>query len=164
MTKRLSISLFQFSHSVISNSWRPHGLQHARPPYPSPTPGACSNSCLVIPFSSCLPSFPASGSFQWVSSSHHVTKVLELQHQSLNIQGRFPLGLGLVSLQFKGLSRVFFSTIIQKHQFFSAQPCLWSNSHICTWLLEIPDHLTCLLRNLYAGQDATVRTGHGTTD
>ena len=87
-------SLDQFNHSVVSNSLWPHGLHHARRPCPSPTPGAHSNSCLssrwyhptisssIIPFSSCLHSFPASGSFQWVSSSHQVTKVLELQHQS----------------------------------------------------------------------------------
>ena len=91
---------FQFSQSVESDSLQPHGLQHARPPYPSPTPGACSNSCLsswwchptisssVVPFSSCLQSFPASGSSPssafGVSSSHQVAKVLEfqLQHQS----------------------------------------------------------------------------------
>ena len=85
----------QFSCSVVSDSLRPHGLQHARLPCPSPTPGACSDSCLlsqwchptisssVIPFSSCLQSLPASGSFP-VSSSHQVAKVLEfqLQHQS----------------------------------------------------------------------------------
>ena len=84
---------FQFHHSVISNSLWPHGPQHARPPCPSPTPGVYSNlswwchptiSSSIIPFSSCPQSFPASGSFQWVSSSHQVAKVLEfqLQHQS----------------------------------------------------------------------------------
>ena len=86
----------QFSHSVLSDSLQPHGLQHARLPCPSPTPGACSNSCpssrwchptissSVISFSFCLQSVPASGSFQWVSSSHQVAKVLgfQLQHQS----------------------------------------------------------------------------------
>ena len=80
----------QFSHSFMSDSLQPHGLQHARPPCPSPTPRACSNSCpssqwhhptissSVFPFSSCLQSFPASGSFLWVSSSHQVAKILEL--------------------------------------------------------------------------------------
>ena len=86
----------QFSHSILSDSLQPHGLQHARPPCPSPNTGACSNSCpsnrwwyptissSVIPFSSCLQSFPTSGFFQGVSSSHLVAKVLEfqLQHQS----------------------------------------------------------------------------------
>ena len=103
IARNLNLSLLlqshsvQFSHSVMSDSLQPHGLQYARPPCPSPTPGAYSNSCplswwchltissSVIPFSSCLPSFPTSGSFfQWVSSSHQVAKVLEfqLQHQS----------------------------------------------------------------------------------
>ena len=84
---------FWFSHSVVSNSLRPHGLQHASLPCPSPTPGAYSNSCLlsrwchptisssVVPFSSCPQSLPASGLFKWVSSSHQVPKVLELQLQ-----------------------------------------------------------------------------------
>ena len=77
----------QFSRSVMSNSLQPHGLQHARPPCPTPTPRACSNSCplsrwchptissSVIPFSSCLQSSPASGSFQWVNSSHQVANI-----------------------------------------------------------------------------------------
>ena len=74
------------------------------------------------------------GLFQWVGSSHHVAKVLELQHPSFhNFQGWFPLGLtGLISLKSKGLSRIFSSTTIWNHQFFGAQPSLWSNSHICT--------------------------------
>ena len=86
----------QFSHPAMSNSLRPHGLQHARPPCPSPTPRVYPNSCplswwchpaissSVIPFSSSLQSFPASGSFQWVSSLHQVAKFLEFQlhHQS----------------------------------------------------------------------------------
>ena len=76
------------------------------------------------------------GLFQWVSFSQQVAKVLELQHPILpmNIQDWFPLGLtGLVSLRSRGLSRVFSNTTVQKHQFFSIQPSLWSNSHICTW-------------------------------
>ena len=78
------------------------------------------------------------GLFQWVGSSHPVVKLLELQ-LLLNIQGWLPLGLtGFISLLFKGLSRIFLSTTIWKHQFFGAQPSLWSNSHICTWLLEKP--------------------------
>ena len=88
------ISLVQFSRSVVSDYLQPHGLQHARLPYPSPIPGACSNSCpsgrwchptissSIVPFSSCLQSFPASGFFQWVNSLHQVAKVLEPQHQS----------------------------------------------------------------------------------
>ena len=96
------------------------------------------------------PSFPPlinvsqhHGLFQWVSSSHQVAKVVEFQLQAsilpMNIQNWFPLGLtGLISLLSRGLSRVFSSTTIQKHQFFGTQPSLWSNSHICTWLLAKP--------------------------
>ena len=81
------------------------------------------------------------GFFQWASSSHQVAKVLQLllQHQSFQwiFRTDFPLGLtGWISLQSKGLSRVFSNTTVQKHQFFSAQPSLWSNSNIHTWLLE----------------------------
>ena len=106
---------------------------------------------LVIPSNHLIlssPSPPAfnisqhQGLFQWVSSSHQVAKVLEfqLQHQSLmNIQDWFPLGwTGWISLEPKGLSRVFSDTTVQKHQFFSAQPSSQSNSHIHTWLLEKP--------------------------
>ena len=141
------------SHSVMSNSLQPHGLQHARLPCPSLSPRTCSNSCplrqwyhpiissSVVPFSSCPQSFPASGSFpmsqlftlggQSVGTSASVLPV--------NIQEWFPLGLtGLISLLSKQLSRVFSKTTVQKHQFFSAQPSLWSNSHIHTWLLEKP--------------------------
>ena len=95
-----------FSHSVVSDFFWPHGLQHTRLPYPSPSPGACSNSCpsswwchptissSVIPFSSCLQSFPASRSFfQWVSSSHQVAKVLELQLQHESLQSTFRVDL-----------------------------------------------------------------------
>ena len=107
----------QISHSVVSDSLRPHESQHARLPCPSPTPGVYSNSChptissSVIPFSSCPQSFPASVSFPLSAS------VLPL-----NIQSSFPLGLtGWISLQSKGLSRVFSNTTVRKHQFFGAQ-------------------------------------------
>ena len=140
-------SSVQFSRSVVSISLRPHGWQHARPPYLSPTPGVYSNSCplsrwchptissSVIPFPSYLQSFPAPGSFPmsqlfWSSNSSIGASESVLP---MNIQGWFPLGLtGLISLQSTGLSRVFSSTI-QKHQFFGAV------SHICTWLLEKPE-------------------------
>ena len=89
--------------------------------------------------SSCHPlllltwSFPKSWLFTWCEEYLE----LQLQHQPLNIQGWFPLGwTGLISLLFKRLSRVFSSTKIWKHRFFGAQPSLWSNSHVCTWLLE----------------------------
>ena len=135
--------------SVMSNSLRPHGMQHARLPCSSPSPRACSNSCpsswwchptisFVISFSFCLKIFPASRIFSIVGSLHHVAKVLELQvhHESFRFTIRpsneysvlISLRLaGLISLQAKGLTRVFFSTTVQKHQFFGAQPSLWSN-------------------------------------
>ena len=131
----------QFSRSVVSDSLRPHGLQHVRPPCPSPTPRVYSNtwplswwchstiSSSVVPFSSHLQYFPTSGSFQMsqfftlggqstgVSASASVL--------SMNTQDQFPLGrTGWISLQSKGLSRVFSNTTVQKHQFFGAQPSL----------------------------------------
>ena len=129
----------QFSRSLVSNSLQPHGLQHARPPCPSPTPGVYSNSCplsrwchltisfSVVPFSSCFQSFPASGSFPmsqfFTSGGQSIGASASASVLSMNIQDRFPLGLtGWTSLQSKGLSRVFSNTTVQKHQFFSTQP------------------------------------------
>ena len=145
----------QFSRSVVSDPLQPHGLQHARPPCPSPTPGAYSNSCplsqwchptissSVVHFSSCLQSFPASGSFPvsqffaWGGQSIGVSASASVL--PINIQGWFPLGLtSLISLESKGLSRVFFNTTVQKHQFLGTQLSLLSNSHIHIWLLEKP--------------------------
>ena len=128
----------QFSCSVVYNSLWPHGLQHAGPPCPSPTPGVYSNSCplswwfrttissSVIPFSSHLQSFPASGSFpmsQFFTSGGQSTRVsTSASVLPMNIQDWFPLGwTGWISLLYKGLSRVFSNTTVQKHQFFSAQ-------------------------------------------
>ena len=154
----------QFSRSVVSESLQPSGLQHARPPCPSPTPGACSpsptpgacsNSCplsqwchltissSVAPFSSCTQSFPVSESFpvSWLfaSSGQSIGVSASTSVLAMNIQDWFPLGwTGWISLQSKGLSRVFSNTMVQKHQFFGAQPSLRSNSHIHTWLLEKP--------------------------
>ena len=143
----------QFSCSVVSNSLRPRGLQHARLPCPSPTPGANSNSLpfcqwchptisfSVIPFSSRLQSFPASGSFQmsqfFSSGSQSIGVSVLASVLPVNIQDWFPL-TGLISLQSKALSRVFYNTTVQKHQFFGAQPSLWFSSHMHTWLLEKP--------------------------
>ena len=144
-----------FSHSVMSDSLWPHGLQHARPPCPSPTTGVYSNSCplsrwchptissSVIPFSSHLQSFPASGSFQmsWLfaSGGQSITASASASVLSINIQDWLSLGLtGLTSLLSKVFSRVFPSIIVWKHQFFSAQLSLWFNFHIDTWLLEKP--------------------------
>ena len=148
-----STLLLWFSRSVASDSLRPHGLQHARPPCPSPSPRACSNSCplsqwrhpsissSVVPFSSCRQSFPASGSFplSWLftSSGQSIRASTSASVFPMNIQGIFPLRLtGLISLQCKGLSRVFSNTTIWKPQFFGAQFSLWSNSRIWTWILE----------------------------
>ena len=148
-------TLLLFSRSVMSNSLWSHGLQHARLPCPSLSPGVCSNSCplswwclttissSVSPFSSCLQSFPASGSFPmsrlFASGGQSTGVPVSASVLPVNIQGLFPLILtGLISLQSKGLSRVFSSTTVWKHQFFSAQLSLRSNAHICTWLLEKP--------------------------
>ena len=120
-----------FSHSVMSNSLPTHGLQHDRLPCPSPTPGACSNSCplsqwchpaissSVLPFSSCLQSFPASGFFPMsqflVSGGQSIGTSASVSVLQMNIQDWFPLGLtGWISLQSKGLSRVFSNIIVQK--------------------------------------------------
>ena len=145
----------QFSHSVVSDSLRPHGLQHARLPCPSPIPRACSDSCplswwchptissSVVPFFSHLQSFPALGSFPmsqfFTSGGQSIRVSASASVLPVNIQDWFPLGwTGLISLQSKGLSRVFSSPTVQRHQFFGAQLSLWSNSHIHTWLLEKP--------------------------
>ena len=149
-------SSVQFSCSVMSNSLLPHKSQHVRPPCPSPTPGVYSNSCplsrwchpaissSVVPFSSCPQSLPASGSFPmsqlffaWGGQSIGVSALASVL--PMNTQDWFPLEwTGWISLQSKGLLRVFSNTIVQKHQFFSAQPSSQSNSHIHTWPLEKP--------------------------
>ena len=147
--------LNQFSHSVVSESLWPHESQHARLPCPSPTPRVYSNSCpsskwchptissSVIPFSSCLQSLPASESFPvsqlfaWGSQSTGVSALASVL--PVNTQDWSPLGwTGWISLQSKGLSRVFSNTTVQKHQFFCAQLSLQSYSHIHTWPLEKP--------------------------
>ena len=102
---------------------------------------AIQRSHPVSPFSSCLQSFPASGSFpmSWffTSGGPSIRVSASASVFPINIQDWFPLGLtGLISLQFRGLSRVFSNTTVQKHQFFGAQLSLWSDAHICTWLLE----------------------------
>ena len=128
----------QFSHSVMSDSLRPHGLMHARPPCPSPTPRAYSNSCpltqwchptissSVVPFSSSPQSFPASGSFPmsqfFALGGQSIGVSASTSVLPMNIQDWSPLGwTGWISLQSKGVSRVFSNTTVQKHQFFCAQ-------------------------------------------
>ena len=149
---------FQFSsvaQSCPTDSLWPHGLQHTRVPCLSPTPRACSNSCpssqwchptisfSVIPSSSYLHSFPASGPFPasqfFASGGQSFGVSASASVLSMNIQDWFPLRkTGWISLQSKGLSRVFFNITVQKHQFFNAQLSLGSNSDIHTWLLEKP--------------------------
>ena len=146
---------FQFSHSVVSDSLWPHEPQHARTPCPSPTPGVHPNPCPLsrwchltisfsaILFSSCLQSFPGSGSFQmsqlFASGGQSTGVSASTSVLPMNIQDWVLLGwTGWISLQFKGLSRVFSNTTVQKHQFFSAQLSSQSNSHIHTWPLEKP--------------------------
>ena len=143
------------SCSVVSNSLRPHGLQHAGPPCPTPTPGAYSNSCplsrcchptissSVIPFSSRLQSFLASGSFQmtqlFASGGQSIRVSASASVLPMNTQDWFPLSwTGWISLQSKGFSRVFSNTTVQKHQFFGTQLSSQSNSHLHTWLLGKP--------------------------
>ena len=141
MAIRLFLRIWLISsvhHSVVSNSLWPHGLQHARLPCPSPTPGAYTNSCplsqwccptissSVVPFSSRLQSFLASGSFLksqlFVSCGQIIGVLASASVLPMNIQDWFPFGIiSLISLQSKGFSRVFSKTTIQKHQFFSAQ-------------------------------------------
>ena len=128
----------QFSHSVVSDSLQHHGLQHARLPCPSPTPGAYSNSCpshqwchptissSVIPFSSCRQSLPASGCFPmsqlFAWGGQRIGVSASASVLPMNTQDWSPLGwTGWISLQSKGLSRVFSNTTVQKHQFFGTQ-------------------------------------------
>ena len=148
-------SSVQFSHSVMSDSLWPHESQYARPPCPSPSPGVYPNSCAssrwcypaisfsVIPFSSCPQSLPASGCFPmsqlftWGGQNIGVSalaSVLPTNTQDWSLLG----WTGWISLQSKGLSRVFSNTTVQKHQFFGTQLSSQSNSHIHTWPLEKP--------------------------
>ena len=145
--------LLVFGHSVLSNSLQPHGRQHTRLPCPSLSPGVFSNSCpfswwchptissSVTPFSHCPQPMPAPRSFpvSWLLASGGQSIGTLASVLPRNIQGWFPLELtGLISLLFKGLSRIFSSTAVWKYQLFGAQPSLWSNSHIHTWLSEKP--------------------------
>ena len=149
ISKTSILSSVQFSHPVMSKSLKPQGLQHARHPCPLPTARVYSNSCSshqwcqptvsfsVIPFSSCLKSFPASGSFPmnqfFTSGGQSIGVSASVSVLPMNIQDWSPLGLiGLISLLSKGPSRVFSSPTVQKHQFFGTQMCFWSKSHIHT--------------------------------
>jgi len=147
-------SSVQFTRSIMSNSLWPHEPQHAKPPCPSPTPGVHPNPCplsrwccptissSVIPFISCPQSFPASRSFQisqlftWGGQSTAVS--VSISVLPMNTQDWYLGWTHWISLQSKGLSRVFSNTTVQKHQFFGTQLYSQSNSHIHTWLLEKP--------------------------
>ena len=132
----LFLHSIQFSCSVMSDSLQPHELHHTRPPCPSPTPGVHSDSCplsrwcrltissSIVPFSSCIQSFPASGSFQmsqfFTSGGQSIGVSASTSVLPVNTQDWSPLGwTGWISLQFKGLSGVFSNTTVQKHQFFT---------------------------------------------
>ena len=147
------LSSVQFSRSVVSNSLWPHESQHTRPPCPAPSPRVHSNSrpssrwchpaisSSVVPFSSCPQSLPASESFPmcqlftWGSQSIGVSALASVLR--MNTQNWSPLEwTSWISLQSKGLSRVFSNTTVQKHQFLRAQLSSQSNSHIHTWPLE----------------------------
>ena len=144
-----NFSSVQFSHSAVSTSLQPHGLQHTRLPCPSPTPRVYSKlmsiesvchptiTSSVVPLSSCLQSLPESGSFQmsqfFTSGGQSTGVSASASVLPMNTQDWSPLGwTGWISLQSKGLSRVFSNTTVQKHQFFSAQLSSLSNSHIHT--------------------------------
>ena len=150
----------------MSDSLWPHGLQHARLRCPSPSPRVCSNSCplsrwchptissSVAPFSSCLQSFPASGSFPvsqlFASGGQSIEVSASASVLPMNIQDWFPLGLtGLISLLSKGFSRVFSSITVQRHLLFGLQPSLLFSSHICTWLLDVFKSLLCHLLSVW---------------
>ena len=148
-------SSVQFSHSVVSDSLWPHESQHARLPCSSPTPGVHPNQCpssqwchptissSVVPFFSCPQSLPASKSFPmsqlfaWGGQSTGVSALASFLPKKA--QGWSPSEwTAWISLQSKGLSRVFFNTTVQKHQFFSTQLSSQSNCHIHTWPQEKP--------------------------
>ena len=151
----LNISSVQFSCSVMSDSLWTHESQHARPPCPSPTPRVHPNSCAssrwchpaisssVIPFSSCPQSLPASDSFPmsqlfaWGGQSIGVSALASVLLKNTQDWSASEW-TGWISLQSKGLSRVFCNTTVQKHQFFGAQLSSQSNSHIHTWPQEKP--------------------------
>ena len=141
---------FQFSHSIVSDSLQPHGLRHDRTPCPSPNPRVYPNSCplsrwchptissSVVPFS-CPQSFPFQMSQLFASGGQSIGVSASTSVLPMNTQDWSSLGwTGWISLQSKGLSGVFSNTTVQKHQFFSAQLSLQSDSHIHSWSSEKP--------------------------
>ena len=155
LTSYTKINSVQFSRSVVSDSLRPHESQHTRPPCPSPTPGVYPNShtasqwchpanlilccplLLLPPIPPSIRVFLTSQLFAWGGQSTEVSALASVLPE--NTQGWSPLGWTVwISLQSKGLSRVFSSTTVQRHQFFGTQLSSQSNSHIHTWPLEKP--------------------------
>ena len=152
--KHIQFSSFQFSCSVMSNSFRPQGQQHARPPCPSPTARLYSNSCplsqwchptissSVIPFSSCPQSFPALGSFPmnqfFVSGGPKYWSFSFSISPSNEYPGLISFRMDWFDLIVQGTRKSLLQYHLRNHPFFGAQPALWSNSHIHTWLLEKP--------------------------
>ena len=150
-----NFSSVHFCCSVVSDSLQPHELQYARPPCLSPTPRVYPNSCpssrwchpaissSAVPFSFCPQSLPESGYFPmsqlFTWGGQNIGVSASASFLPMNTQDWSPLGwTGWISLQSKGLSRVFSNTTVQKHQFFSTQLYSQTNSHIHTWTLEKP--------------------------
>ena len=179
LCERMCSHSVHFSRSVVSDSLRPHELQHARPPCPSPTPRVHSNSCpssrwchpvissSVVPFSFCPQSLPASGSFPmcqlFASGGQNIGVSASASVPPMNTQDWSPLGwTGWTSLQSMGLSRVFSNTTLQKHQFVGAQLSSQYNFHIHTWPLEKPLDLELKtpLRNKLRGLESDTTEEH----
>ena len=145
----MSEAMLLFSHPVMSDSLQPHGPQHTRPLWPSPSPKVCPDSCPLLwwchpvisssdaLFSFCPQSFPASGTFPM--KLQNTGALASASVLPMSIQSWFPLRLtGLISLQSEGFSEVFSSTTAWRHQFFGALPSLWSSSHNRMWPLARP--------------------------
>ena len=155
LTVSCKIKRVQFSGSVVYNFLQPHALEHTRLPCLSPISRACSNLCplswwchptissSVVPFSFCLQYFSGTRSFPvsqfFTSGGHSIGASASASVLPVNIPAWFPLGwTGWISFQCKGLWSIFSNITVQKHQFFSAQPSLWCNSHNHIWLLKKP--------------------------
>ena len=151
----MTLCMLLFSRPVVCDSLWLHRLQHARPPWPSPSPEVCPSSCslhqwchpAILPsdtlFSFCPQPFPASGTFPmshlFASDDQNTRASASASVLPMSFQGWFPLRLtALISLLSKGLSGVFSSTTVWRHQFFGILPSLWSSSHNHTWPLERP--------------------------
>ena len=158
------VASVQFSHSVMSDSLQPHGLQHNRPPCPSPTPGVYPGSCPLsrwchptisssgVPFSSCLQSFPTTGSFPvsqfFTSGGQNIGASASASVLPMNIQDWFLRMDWFDFLAVQGALKSLLQHHNSKHQFFCTQPSLWSNSHIHTWLLDVALTVALTIRTI----------------